>query len=79
MFSKILPQKRQKGNPSVVWQTEYTFLFAVGGDGCPFRKNESASSFLLSFINVGKRVASSNDNFICFSGGQPTERGMVKT
>ena len=37
-----------------------------GGDGCPFGKNESACSFLLSFINVGKRVASSNDNFVIF-------------
>ena len=38
----------------------------MGGDGCPFGKNESACSFLLSFINVGKRVASSNDKFVIF-------------
>ena len=49
-------------------KTEGTFLIAVGGDGYPFGKNESACSFLLSFMNVGKRVASSNDNFIIFGG-----------
>lgn len=31
-------------------------------------KNESTCSFLLSFLNVGKRVAWSNDNFIIFGG-----------
>ena len=38
----------------------------MGGHSCPFGKNESACSFLLSFVNVGKRVASSNDNYIIF-------------
>ena len=38
-------------------QTEGIFLVAFGGDGCPFGKNESACSFLVSFLNVGKRVA----------------------
>lgn len=55
---------------------EGTFLIAVGGDGCPFGKNESAWSFLLSFMNVGKLVASSNDNFIIF-GGNCEETSLV--
>ena len=29
-------------------------------------KNESACSFLVSFLNVGRRVASSYDNFLIF-------------
>ena len=44
------------------------FLLRLGGDGCPFGKNESACSFLISFLNVGKRVASSSDNFLVFGG-----------
>ena len=47
-------------------ETEGTFLVAFGGDGCPFGKNETACSFLLSFLNAGKRVASSSDNFLVF-------------
>ena len=35
----------------------------MGGDGCLFGKNESACS-----LNVGKRVASSNDDFIIVGG-----------
>ena len=57
-------------------KTEGTFFIAVGGDGCRFGTNESACSFLLSFMNVGKRVASSNDNFIIF-GGNCEETSLV--
>ena len=38
-------------------KTEGTFMFALGGDGCPFGKHESPCSFLLSFLNVGRKVA----------------------
>lgn len=64
MPSKFYLRKGRKETLQWFGQTEGTFLVAVGGDGCPFGKNESARSFLLSFLNVGKRVASSNDNFI---------------
>ena len=47
-------------------ETEGTFLVAFGGDGCPFGKNETACSFLVSFLNAGKRVASTSDNFLVF-------------
>ena len=41
--------------------------FALGGDRCPFQwQNESACSFLVSFLNVRRRVASSYDNFLIF-------------
>ena len=38
---------------SLKWfdNTEGTFLVAVGGDGCPFGKNKSACTFLVSFLN----------------------------
>ena len=55
---------RKGGKESLKWSgnAEGTFLVALGGDGCPFGKNESACTFLVSFLNVGKRVASNNDN-----------------
>ena len=58
--------------------TEGTFLVAFGGDGCPFGKNESACSFLISFLNVGKRVASSSDNFLVFGANIEESSIIVK-
>lgn len=63
-------------------ETDGTFLIALGGDGCPFGKNESACSFLVSFLNVGRRVASSYDNFCVFGANceiySTTDSGVRK-
>ena len=69
-------QKTRKGALKWFGKTEGTFLVAFGGDGCPFGKNESACSFLVSFLNTGKRVASSSDNFLVF-GGNVEETSLV--
>ena len=42
------------------------FKIAIGGDGAPFGKWDESMSWLVSFINVGARVASPNDNFLLF-------------
>ena len=57
-------------------ETEGTFLVAFGGDRCPFGKSETACSFLVSFLNTGKRVASSSDNFLVF-GANVEESSLV--
>ena len=57
-------------------KTEGTFLVAFEGDGCPFGKNETACSFLVSLLNAGRRVASSSDNFLVF-GGNVDESALV--
>ena len=66
-FSPRLAQFYLKGDKkeSLKWfdNAQGKFLVALGGDGCPFGKNESACTFLVSFLNV----ASSNDNFFIFS------------
>lgn len=49
----------------MVWR-EGTFIVALGGNGCPFGKNDTACSFWVSFLNAGKGVASSSDNFLIF-------------
>ena len=48
------------------------FLIAIGGDEAPL----AGTTFLLSFLNVGKRIASSFENFITF-GGNVKENGEV--
>ena len=42
------------------------FRAAVGGDGAPFGKWDESISLLVSFLNVGPRVASPNDSFLLF-------------
>ena len=37
---------------------------AVGADGAPFGKDDEPTAWLLSFINVGERIASQNDDFL---------------
>ena len=44
----------------------YTFYVALGGDGAPFGKDDSACSWLVSILNIGKGVLSSNENFLLF-------------
>ena len=52
----------------LLWFTgrKYVFEVAVGADGAPFGKDDEATAFLVSFVNVGTRVASCNDNFLAF-------------
>ena len=57
-------------------KAEGSFQLAWGGDGCPCGKHESACSFLVSFLNSGKRVVSSRDNFLVF-GANCQETSMV--
>ena len=57
-------------------KTEGTFMFALGGDGCPFGKHESTCSFLVSFLNVGRKVASNYDNY-CIFGANCDETSPV--
>ena len=42
---------------SLKWfgETESTFLIAFGGDGCLFGKNETACSFLISFLKFREK------------------------
>ena len=59
-------------------KAEGSFQLAWGGDGCPFGKNENAYSFLVSFLNSGKRVVSSSDNFGIWANCQETSMVVKK-
>ena len=51
------------------------FLLAFGGDGAPCKEG-TATSFLVSFLNVGERISSSTENFLTF-GSNVKENGVV--
>ena len=78
-LAKFYFQIKNKCHEALNWfgQTEGTFLVVFGGDGCPFGRNKSACSFLLSFLNVGKCVASSADNFLTFGANCESESCAV--
>jgi len=40
----------------------FLFVLAIGGDGAP----GTGTSFLVSFLNCGQRIASSDENFLLF-------------
>ena len=67
-LAKFYLKKDRKETLQRFGKTEGTFLLAVGGDGCPFGEKKSACSFLLSFINVGKRVMHQAMIILLFSG-----------
>ena len=48
------------------------------GDGC-LLVHESACSFLISFLNVGKRVAFSSDYFLVFGANVEETSPIVKS
>lgn len=66
MLAQFYLSKNRKESLKGFAESTGTFQIALGGDGCPFGKSESACSFLVSFLNVGRRVASSYDNFLIF-------------
>lgn len=43
-----------------------TFQVAIGGDGAPFGKYDQSCAWLISFLNVGHRILSNEDNFLVF-------------
>lgn len=51
---------------------------AVGGDGAPFGKWDEFVSWLISFLNIGLRVASPNDNFILFGANCKEDHKIIQ-
>ena len=54
-----------------------SFLVALKADGAPFGKHNEAISWLLSFLNVGNRVASCDENHLIFGANCPEEHPSV--
>ena len=57
----------------------YHFKIAIGADGAPFGKEDEATAWLLSFVNVGKHIQSQNDNFLlCGANCSESHTGMKR-
>ena len=41
-------------------------MFLLGGDGAPFGKDDTACAWLVSFLNIGRGILSSNENYLLF-------------
>ena len=69
----------RKDNDKLTWfgEREGTFKVAIGGDGAPFGKWDQAMSWLISFLNVGPRIASSNDNFLLFGANCKEDHKVI--
>ena len=58
--------KQRKDKLDWFGEREGTFKVAIGGDGAPFGKDDQALAWLVSFLNCGKCVCSSGENFLLF-------------
>lgn len=60
----LVCQKRYE----LVWfnKQTYTFNISLGGDGAPFGKEDTSCCWLVSFLNLGRKVLSSNENYLLF-------------
>lgn len=69
----------RKPGDKLVWfgEREGAFKVAIGGDGAPFGKWDQSMSWLVSFLNVGPRVASPNDNFLLFGANCKEDHKVV--
>lgn len=69
----------RKDSDKLTWfgEREGTFKVAIGGDGAPFGKWDQSMSWLISFLNVGPRVASPNDNFLLFGANCKEDHEVV--
>ena len=57
----------------------YHFRLAIGADGAPFGKDDEATAWFVSFLNVGKHIQSENDNLlICGANCSETSEGMMQ-
>ena len=55
-----------------------TFHVSLGGDGAPCGKDDSATAWLVGFLNIGQGILSSNENFLLF-GANCTENCLPVT
>ena len=55
------------------------FYVAVGADGAPFGKDDTATAYLVSFINSLQRVQSCNDNHLLLGANCEEDHVLMKS
>ncbi|KAJ7358947.1 hypothetical protein OS493_020790 [Desmophyllum pertusum] len=56
-----------------------TFQVAIDGDGAPFGKYDQSCAWLISFLNVGHRILSNEDNFLAFGSNCSEQSTAAKS
>ena len=62
--TKLQATNKDPTNERTKTTEPYHLRVALGADGAPFGKYDEATSWLVSFVNVGQQIASETDNFI---------------
>lgn len=64
---------------NLLWFNEInTFHVALGGDGAPFGKDDTACSWLVSFLNRGKHILSNSENVLILGANCPESSPVVQ-
>ena len=64
---------------NLLWFNEInTFHVALGGDGAPFGKDDTACSWLVSFLNRGKHILSNSENVLILGANCPGSSPVVQ-
>ena len=58
---------------------ESVFYVAVGADGAPFDKDDTATAYLVSFIKLRQRVQSCNDNHLLLGANCEEDHVLMKS
>lgn len=64
MYIQIDQQLGEKSTFMHFGSDPYHFRVAIGADGAPFGKDEEATAWLISFLNVGTQIASERECFL---------------
>ena len=78
LASFYLELEKETGEELLWFGEENTFQVVLGGDGAPFGKEDTACSWLVSFLNRGKHVLSSNENFMIFEANCSEDSVVVR-
>ena len=76
LASFYLELEKETGEELLWFGEVNTFQVVSGGDGAPFGKEDTACAWLVSFLNRGKHILSSNENFMIF-GANCSEDSVV--
>ena len=65
---------RHEKDPCLQW-----FNVAVGADGAPFGKDDTATAYLVSILNLLQRVQSCNDNHLILGANCEEDHALMKS
>ena len=72
---------RHEKDPCLQWfnEEEGVLYVAVGADGAPFGKDDTATAYLVSFLNLLQRMQSCNDNHLILGAICEEDHALMKS